>query len=40
MGDRADIWMGIKQYFPAPYWILISAQWPDISIQQDCRSVL
>ena len=31
--------MAIEQYFPAPYWMLISAQWAEISIQQGCGSV-
>ena len=31
---------GSQTIFPALYWMLISAQWAEISIQQGCRSVL
>ena len=38
--SQSYIRMAIQQYFPAPCWMLISAQWAEISIQQGCGSVL
>ena len=32
--------MAIKQHFPTPSLMLITAKWPEISIQQGCGSVL
>ena len=38
--SQSWIQMAIKQHFPTPSLMLITAKWPEISIQQGCGSVL